>query len=87
MSCKTYKKEQRERRLSLISLSFQERSKFSKGFPTVTQLAKSWGVSPSTIYRDLEILREKLGPFVVPNIELGSSRKWKPFQIPDEEDY
>jgi len=74
MTCQTYKKLNKERRLNIIGEVLK--SSFLEGkFPTITQLARANMVTTATIYRDLEILRNRLGNFYVPNLQLGGKRK------------
>ncbi len=68
----TYKKERRDRRLSSLERFFILKSKATNpSYPTVTQIAKSYSISTPAIYRDLEYLKLKLGPFIVPHLVLG----------------
>lgn len=77
----TLKREQRRRRLKILGGYFEMKTSpegVGSGFPSITQLAKANRVSTSTIYRDIELLRAKLGPFKIPNeIPLHSNKGGK----------
>lgn len=71
MPCKTYKKLERERRLNTLGLVLKSKFESNSSYPTITQLARANRVSTSTIYRDLDILRLRLGDIYIPNLQLG----------------
>jgi len=59
----TLKKKRRQVRLDVLSRALQDNP-----CQTVTGIAKSFNVGTSTIYRDLDYLRAKYGPSVIPQI-------------------
>jgi len=65
----------RRQRLQVLEIYFQDIFQSKTSYPTVTELARKTRVTPSTTYRDLETLRSKLGPFIIPiRLKLGGKK-------------
>ena len=68
----------RKQRLEILGLHFQDLYNAHKDYPTVTELARKFGVTTPTIYHDLEKLRDKMGTVIVPiGLPLGSKKRRK----------
>ena len=73
---KTPRQKDRAMRLKLLGAFYVDRFYSKDPKPvTVLDLARKFKVTPPTIYKDLEILRLKLGAFYIPNkVPYGGNR-------------